>query len=56
MEKWNKAKTVMHSLRILILCITLSYLRKKLGIDIGGYALVCLTAIMWGISTAFDDC
>lgn len=55
MKKWSKAKTGMHFLRILILCITLSYLRKKFGIDIGGYVLVCLTALVWGISTAFDD-
>ena len=48
-------KTVMHISRILILGITLSYLSKKFGIDIGGYALVCLTAFMWSISTAFDD-
>lgn len=55
MKKWSVAKTVMHFSRILILCITLSYLKEKFGIDIGGYALVCLTALMWSISTAFDD-
>ena len=48
-------KRVMHISRILILGITLSYLRMKFGINIGGYVLVCLTAFAFGISNAFDD-
>ena len=50
-----KKKMVKSFLRIPILSITLIYLNEKFGIDIGGYVLVCLTALVWSVSTAFED-